>query len=275
MLSGMKLYNEINLDDSGLVRPQCTMPARVHAVCSCRVTGGSAGHSAGVYAGLNLGSHVGDAPVSVAANRATWQEMLGVRPVFMEQVHGIEALELVPDTSDGRVADVAWTSRPGLACTAMVADCLPVLFWDDSGTCVAAAHAGWRGLLGTRGMGVLEQAVHCLGRPATSISAWLGPCIGPDAFEVGEEVRQAFLETSPQAQACFRPRLAGSVAVPEKWLADLPALARQRLVALGLKHLYGNDGSQAWCTVSNPGRFYSHRRDGVTGRQAAAIWLSD
>jgi YfiH family protein len=154
-----------------------------------------------------------------------------------------------------------------LACTVMVADCLPVLFCDAQGRQVAAAHAGWRGLLGIQGKGILEQAIATFGtQGAEGLLAWLGPCIGPQAFEVGDEVRAAFVAATPGAAACFKPLSAG------KWLADLPGLARQRLSALGIARTYGNDGGQDWCTVSNPSRFFSHRRDGVSGRMAASIW---
>jgi YfiH family protein len=147
----------------------------------------------------------------------------------------------------------------------MVADCLPVLFCDAAGHQVAAAHAGWRGLLGTQGQGVLEAAVACFAS-TQGLMAWLGPCIGPTAFEVGDEVRAAFVAASPDAADSFKPGATG------KWIADLQALARQRLAALGVKRLFGNDGSAAWCTVQNPSRFFSHRRDGVSGRMAACIW---
>jgi YfiH family protein len=167
-------------------------------------------------------------------------------------------------------ADGAVTGLSGLACTVMVADCLPVLLCNAKGSRVAAAHAGWRGLLGVQGAGVLESAVASFGqsgtRNADDLMAWLGPCIGPGAFEVGDEVRAAFVAASPQAADCFRPN------APGKWLADLPALARQRLYALGLTRTYGNDGSADWCTVTNASRFFSHRRDAISGRLAACIW---
>jgi YfiH family protein len=153
----------------------------------------------------------------------------------------------------------------GIACTVMVADCLPVLFTDGRGRRVAAAHAGWRGLAA----GVLEEAVGAFGPEAAAedLMAWLGPCIGSEAFEVGDEVRAAFEAAAPDAARCFKPGRA-----PGKWLADLPALARRRLQAAGVSQLHGNDGSPAWCTVNNPLRFFSHRRDRVSGRFAACIW---
>jgi YfiH family protein len=152
----------------------------------------------------------------------------------------------------------------------MVADCLPVLFCDARGEQVAAAHAGWRGLLGVQGRGILEATASTFAASETKgLMAWLGPCIGPQAFAVGEEVRSAFMHCAPTAADHFKAQPGG------KWLADLPGLARQRLQALGITRVYGNDGSQAWCTVANPSRFFSHRRDGVSGRMAACIWRVD
>lgn len=237
--------------------PDWPVPAGIRAVCTAR-TGGA---SQGAFGGLNLGGHVGDDPAFVAANRAQLQAAIGVRPVFLQQVHGTEVLPIDATTPDGAVADACTTVDAGVACTIMVADCLPVLFTDSDGRRVAAAHAGWRGLAA----GVLERTAAAFGD--TRPMAWLGPCIGPNAFEVGDEVRAAFVAQSAGAAACFRPGPA-----PGKWWADLPALARQRLRAAGVDAAYGNDGSDVWCTVRNPLRFFSHRRDGVSGRFAAAIW---
>lgn len=251
--------------------PQWPAPARVRAVCTTR----AGGTSVAPWNSLNLGTHVGDAAAAVQHNRAVLQSALGVRPVFMEQVHGTQMQSLVPGMADGCVADAAVTRLPRLVCTVMVADCLPVLLCDTEGQQVAALHAGWRGLAGQGSVGVLDAGLRSFsalapvksGKKAIKIIAWLGPCIGPDAFEVGDEVRTAFVEHTPQAAACFRPLGDG------KWLADLAGLARQRLRALGVTDIYGNDGSAPWCTVGNPLRFFSHRRDRVSGRQAACIWL--
>jgi copper oxidase (laccase) domain-containing protein len=262
--------------------PQWPAPAHVKALCTTR----AGGVSVPPYGSLNLGTHVGDALQCVQRNRATLQQLIGARPVFMDQVHGTQMLALQAHTPDGLSADGASTTQAGLACTVMVADCLPILLCDRAGQRVAAVHAGWRGLLGqetTAGAaqpgtgyhGVVEAIFkHFVpvapvnsAQSAPEIIAWLGPCIGPQAFEVGAEVRAAFVAAQPQAASCFAP-------LPHnKWLADLPALARQRLHALGVFGIYGNDGSDAWCTVGNPQRFFSHRRDGVSGRQAACIWL--
>ena len=266
------------------LRPDWAAPAHVQALCTTR----AGGCSTGAYASMNLGAHVGDAAHAVAANQARLLATLqaitpGARPVFLNQVHGVSAVPLATDRPDGAAADAAWAQASGLACTIMVADCLPVLFTDRLGRRVAAAHAGWRGLAG----GVLESvlecfrplahmenalaAIHSVAEPANDMLAWLGPCIGPKAFEVGEDVRTAFCALDGAAEQHFAPRGNG------KFLANLPALARQRLAAQGVTQVYGNDGSDAWCTFSQPSRFFSHRRDGGvgggTGRMAACIWL--
>jgi len=250
------------------------------AICTTR----RGGVSQGPYQSLNLGAHVGDEPDNVQVNRLRLQDLLGspgggrsVRPVFLNQVHGTQVLHLDAATPDGTQADGAVTEGLHLACTVMVADCLPVLLCNASGTRVAAAHAGWRGLAGLGGRGVLEATADALAEPGGGRSperhaqalAWLGPCIGPTAFEVGNDVRDACIAAFATAEACFLPCGAG------KWLADLPALARMRLKALGIERIYGNDGSAPWCTVSNPSRFFSHRRDRVSGRMAACVWRVD
>jgi YfiH family protein len=253
------------------LQPQWPAPARVQALCTSR-NGGSSG---GTYDSLNLGDHVGDAPAAVADNRATLAKVLGVRPVFLSQVHGVAVAALTPNSPDRQVADAAITRQTGVACTIMVADCLPVLLTDLQGRRVAAAHAGWRGLAGAGGQGVLESTCRAFRAPApdgigvvaTEIIAWLGPCIGPQAFEVGDEVRQAFVAHHPAAADMF------AAGAPGKWWANLAGLARQRLAVLGVQQVFGNDGSPAWCTVSQPSRFFSHRRDRVSGRMAACIWL--
>ncbi len=243
---------------------------------------------------MNLGDHVRDNPASVAVNRERLARDTGARPVFLKQVHGSAALPLTMASADGQTADACFTADRSLACTIMVADCLPVLFTVDDGSCVGAAHAGWRGLAGAHDpmglqsntgpkKGVLEAFYESFSafaqskqaRAAIKIIAWLGPCIGPDAFEVGPEVKAAFDDGPEGSSGCFKPVAGG------KYLADLPKLARLRLRALGIDAIYGNDGSTKWCTHSNPSRFFSHRRDaaavggngfGTTGRMAACIW---
>jgi hypothetical protein len=252
----------MNAPEPGWLMPDWPAPPHVQALCTTR----DGGVSAGCYESLNLGDHVGDAPADVATNRARVAQALeGARPVFLQQVHGtaVAMLDGAPPSPDGMAADAATATAAGVACTILVADCLPVLFTDRAGRRVAAAHAGWRGLA----EGVLERTVTSFEAPPSELMAWLGPCIGPTAFEVGAEVKAAFEAHAPEAAACFAP-----AAAPGKWLADLPSLARQRLRAVGLVQLHGNDGSAEWCTVGNPSRFFSHRRDGVSGRFAALVW---
>lgn len=251
--------------------PQWPAPARVRAACTTR----AGGVSTAPFDSLNLGDHVGDSADHVAANRAVLRSSLGVSSVFLSQVHGTAVTDLHRHTAPGIVADACFTEQPGLACTIMVADCLPVLFTNACGTAVAAAHAGWRSLLGHGGRGVLEAVVKRFSalehvqsaQAATEIIAWLGPCIGPQAFEVGAEVRAAFAADDTAALNYFQPTVGG------KWLADLPGLARWRLQRLGVGQIFGNNGQLDWCTVHQPSRFFSYRRDGVTGRQAACVWL--
>ena len=266
--------------------PDWPAPAGVRAVFTTR----QGGVSRAPFGSMNLGDHVGDQPAQVLANRARLQSAIGSRPVFLKQVHGSEVLALKSDTLDGKSADASITSQRQLACTIMVADCLPVLLTLGDGSMVAAAHAGWRGLAGAgsmAGKGILESVIESFrplaqvepARAAIKIIAWLGPCIGPSAFEVGAEVKAAFELSDPAAGRFFAATAQG------KYLADLPGLARLRLQALGVTVVYGNDGSPPWCTVSNPSQFFSHRRDaavgagngfgngfGTTGRMAACIW---
>ena len=245
------------------------------------------GMSAPPWDTMNLGDHVGDAPQAVAANRRLLGRVIQdaadrlVQPVFMQQVHGCGVQVLEVGVPQAQAFDACVTDQVGMVCTIMVADCLPVLMAHRSGRVVAAAHAGWRGLAGQDGHGVLEALwlayARQLGMPADAALAaqtqvWLGPCIGPQAFEVGEDVRAAFTGRDAGADPCFQAR-AGA---PGKWMADLSGLARRRLAQLGLTQLYGNDGTAAWCTFSDASRFFSHRRDagvlGSTGRMAACIW---
>lgn len=245
------------------------------------------GMSAPPWDTMNLGDHVGDAPQAVAANRRLLGRVIQdaadrlVQPVFMQQVHGCGVQVLEEGVPQAQAFDACVTDQVGMVCTIMVADCLPVLMAHRSGRVVAAAHAGWRGLAGQDGHGVLEALwlayARQLGLPADAALAaqtqvWLGPCIGPQAFEVGEDVRAAFTGRDAGAGPCFQAR----DGAPGKWMADLSGLARRRLAQLGLTQLYGNDGTPAWCTFSDASRFFSHRRDagvlGSTGRMAACIW---
>ncbi len=261
----------MNLLTSGgvlMLRPDWPSAAHVGAACTTR--GG--GVSPPPYESLNLGDHVGDAPVNVATNRERVAAAFGARPVFLKQVHGRGVVQLDAASADGIEADACWTRERGVACTIMVADCLPVLLTDRHGRAVGAAHCGWRGLAG----GVLEALWEALwpqfgATPEAATAdtlAWLGPCIGPTAFEVGPEVREAFVKANPVDDLFFREHGEG------KYLADLPRLARERLRNLGIAEVHGNDGSPAWCTVTASSRFFSHRRDGTSGRFAAAVWLA-
>lgn len=220
------------------------------------------GVSPAPYASLNLGFATGDAPEHVAANRARVEALLPQRPRWLKQVHGARVLE-AETVRDRPEADAAIAATPGTVCAIQVADCLPVLFANRAGTRVAAAHAGWRGLAG----GVLDNTLEALGRAGSApseVMAWIGPGIGPRAFEVGEEVREAFVASHPSAAAAFVPR------APGKWLADLPRLTREALARRGVHAIYGG----MHCTWSDAARFYSYRRDRDTGRMAAFVWIA-
>lgn len=244
------------------------------------MTARSGGHSAAPYAGCNLGDHVGDTPDAVALNRAEVAALLGARPVWLRQVHGHTVVRLTAGSGpDGEPieADGALTTEPGVVCTVMVADCLPVLLAAPEGRGVAALHAGWRGLAGAGelgGRGIVEAGVAALCEATccapADLRAWLGPCIGPSAFEVGTDVLAGFGVNPAESHPRFVPRAGSGEAAP-RWLADLAGLAQDRLAGLGVRAAHTAGG--AWCTVSEPSRFFSFRRDGRTGRQAACIWL--
>jgi YfiH family protein len=252
------------------LRPVWPAPPHVHALMTDR----HGGVSQAPWDTMNVGDHVGDCLQSTQINRQLLHDALGTRPVFLKQVHGVQSVLLDTSSEDGTQADACISVASGVACTIMVADCLPVLMCDASGRWVAAAHAGWRGLAGAMGHGVLEALLAASPLYETNpedILVWLGPCIGPAAFEVGAEVVAAFCDGDPAAAGLFKP-------MPnDKWLADLPGLARLRLHSLGVTRIYGNDGDTAWCTVSQSSKFFSHRRDspvfGHSGRMAACIWL--
>ncbi|MGD2112352.1 MAG: peptidoglycan editing factor PgeF [Gammaproteobacteria bacterium] len=237
--------------------PDWPAPPAVHAVTTTR-TGGV---STGPWSSMNPADHVGDAAAAVADNRARLREVLALpaEPVWLQQVHGVRVVDAAR-AGDRPQADAAWSAEPGVVCAVLTADCLPVVFADTAGRCVAVAHAGWRGLAA----GVLEATVGQLPVPPRDLLAWLGPAIGPAAFEVGAEVRAAFLAHDPQAAAAFTPGGDGH------WFADLYVLARQRLAACGVSAVHGG----GWCTYRARARFYSYRRDGVTGRMATLAWLA-
>lgn len=233
-------------------------PPGVRALSTLRGDATS-GASTGPYGGFNLGDHVGDDPVAVAGNRRRLKELAGLpgEPVWLSQVHGIEVADLDSPAAPGP-ADAAIARGSSKVCAILTADCLPVVFATGSGEAVAAAHAGWRGLAA----GVIEATVRAMGVPPGSLVAWLGPAIGPKHFEVGTEVRDAFIAGDPKAGEAFQLNARG------RFMADLRMLARRRLRGLGVSRIYG--GGE--CTFAQADRYYSHRRDGITGRQATLIW---
>jgi YfiH family protein len=276
------------------IEPEWSAPMRVRAVMTTR----QGGVSVAPWNSLNLGVHVGDNTTAVLENRRRVRKEGGLpsEPVWLEQVHGtavvvLEDMHAKPESgataADRPRADAAVTSRPGVVCAIQVADCMPVLFAASDGSVVGAAHAGWRGLAG----GVLEATVEAMRTPPSQIVAWLGPAIGPQNFEVGDDVVEAFKRaasvgsrdapfiaepSSPSAtpakasnylaatEAAFTPRPNG------KWLCDLYTLARLHLAALGITEVNGG----GWCTVADAARFFSYRRDGQTGRMAALVWIN-
>jgi YfiH family protein len=250
--------DQMSAADLQIITPEWPASPRVRAAFTLR-TGGA---SVAPYDSLNLGAHIGDSPAAVVENRRRVREKLRLpaEPVWLEQVHGVEVVDARGDPSDRPPTGDASVARgPGQVCAIRVADCMPVLFAARDGSVVGAAHAGWRGLAG----GVLEATIGRLGVPATELIAWLGPAIGPEHFEVGEEVRAAFTATDAGATAAFVANTRG------RWQCDLYALARRRLSSLGVSDIYGG----GWCTFAEAGRFFSYRRDGQCGRMAALIWI--
>ncbi len=225
--------------------PDWPAPGNVRALFTTRTHG-------------NLAEHVGDVPSAVAMRRSALRAHLPAEPRWLTQVHGVRCVE-AETSATGVEADASFARTPGVVCAVLTADCLPVLLCDESGIVVAAAHAGWRGLAAC----VLEATIAAMAVPGGRMLAWLGPAIGPSAFEVGEEVRAAFVDQDSAAAAAFVARSNG------KWLCDLYILARLRLAALGVTRIHGGDR----CTFGEPEYFYSYRRDGVTGRMASLIWL--
>ncbi len=280
--------------------PDWPAPAQVHALCTTR----SGGVSSGLFGTTNLSLNVGDDAQHVLQNRELLAHTMRAieakntsasstqprQPVFVHQVHGTEVKYIDQCATSGQDADASVSNTPGMGCVVMAADCLPVLFSHTSLPVVGAAHAGWRGLVGSAGVGVLETCFDAyadlvrkhtgqqtLGRAqiAAQTLAWLGPCISQPEFEVGAEVRAAFVAHDATVASLFTD------GKPGKYYANLSGLARHRLQRQGISQLYGNDGSAAWCTVRNPDRFFSHRRDGKpgilggSGRFAACVWVAD
>ena len=239
---------------SDWIVPEWPAPAGVKALITSR----NGGVSGGAFASFNLSLRAGDNPEAVMANRARLRQFLPQEPKWLAQQHGTHVVE-IDGIDEMPQADASIARQPGTVCAIMVADCVPVLFTDRSGTLVAAAHAGWRGLAG----GVIENTLRNMSVAPGEVLAYLGPGIGPRAFEVGAEVRDAFIARDARAASAFAPECAG------KWLADLYALARLALMRAGVTQVRGGD----LCTLSDPLRFYSYRRDNrVTGRMAALIW---
>jgi YfiH family protein len=276
--------------------PDWPAPANVRALMTTR----AGGVSQAPYDSFNPAGHVDDEPAAVAENRRILRESLPAEPLWLNQVHGTRVFELalptpsLPASGEGEnpspaggggwegektihrdrfaggqimpEADASLTREPGQVCAVLTADCLPVLFCDDAGSVVAAAHAGWRGLAS----GVLEETVKAMNVDPGRILAWLGPAIGPDSFEVGPEVREAFVARHPMAGIAFRPAFPGTLdETPRKWLADIYMLARIRLAAIGVERVHGGGA----CTFKDSRRFFSYRRDGRTGRMASLIWF--
>ncbi|MEB2858699.1 peptidoglycan editing factor PgeF [Pseudomonas atacamensis] len=234
--------------------PDWPAPASVRACVTTR----EGGVSEAPFDSLNLGDHVDDRPEAVAENRRRLTERFSIQPAWLQQVHGIAVVHADPGIV--ATADASWTATPGIACTAMTADCLPALFCDRAGTRVAAAHAGWRGLAA----GVLEATLDSLDVPAGEVLVWLGPAIGPKAFEVGPEVREVFINQLPEAAEAFVPSNNAG-----KFMADIYLLARLRLAERGVTAVYGG----GFCTVTDP-RFFSYRRASRTGRFASLVWIT-
>jgi len=247
------------MTESALLEIDWLLPPGVRAACTTR----KGGVSQPPWDSMNLGTHVGDAPDAVATNRERLKSLLQLpaEPCWLNQVHGIDVADIDAWTPGGAspTADAAISLTTGRPCVIMVADCLPVLFASRDGARIGAAHAGWRGLAA----GVLEKTVAALGG-ARELTAWLGPAISQQHFEVGEEVRAAFVGSDAGAAAHFTPNARG------RWQADLVALARRRLAALGVGQVHGG----SCCTFADRERFFSHRRDGRGGRMAALIWTS-
>lgn len=243
-----------------VIVPDWPAPPCVKALFTTR----AGGVSTGPYASLNLGAHVGDGALNVLENRRRLGELLPVEPAWLNQVHGVNVVlaETVPALDRNRLkADAVVTAQKHTPCAVLVADCLPVLFCSEDGTSVGAAHAGWRGLQA----GVLERTVEAMNASPAKLMAWLGPAIGPNAFEVGTDVFDAFTAVSAEDASAFK----AIIGKRDKYLADIYTLARRRLQRAGVQAIFGGQ----FCTVTEPTRFFSYRRDGQTGRMAGLIWI--
>ncbi len=247
------------LSETDLIIPRWPAPANVMAIQTTR----AGGVSVAPYDTLNLGMHVADNPLNVARNRQLLNAYVPTEPVWLNQVHGTTVIDAgatscVPD------ADAAFSKSRGAVCAVMTADCLPLLFCNRQGTVVAATHAGWRGLCD----GVIEATIDAMQVAPDSLMTWLGPAIGPQAFEVGEDVRQEFIAQQSEAKDAFVPAGDG------KWLGNMYRLAQLRLEYKGVTDIYGGGVDQDFCTYTDASRFFSFRRDVKTGRMASLIWLA-
>jgi purine-nucleoside/S-methyl-5'-thioadenosine phosphorylase / adenosine deaminase len=251
----------VTIDDNAL-KPDWSAPDRARAISTTR----AGGVSVRPWNSLNLGSHVEDDPEHVQENRRRLAESIGLdsdRIGWLNQVHGTEVVELTPNNvGQAAEADASYTRHPGIACAILTADCLPVILADSEGTVVGAAHCGWRSLCG----GVIENLVSAMAVAPEALQAWLGPAIGPERFEVGPEVREAFIRHDPEAAQAFNDEGAR----PGHFMADIYALATLRLNHLGVSVVTGG----GLCTVQDSDLFFSYRRDGRTGRMATLIWLT-
>lgn len=251
-----------NLTQSNLIIPNWPAPANVKALQTTR----AGGVSLAPYDSLNLGAHVKDNPINVARNRQLLSQYLPSEPVWLNQVHGVNVVNAAK-TDCAPDADASFSTRKNVVCVTMTADCLPVLVCDRQGRLVASIHAGWRSLCD----GVIETTVNqilaTLNANPADLMAWFGPAIGPQAFEVGDEVRAQFIEKDAQAALAFKSK-------GDKWLGNIYAIASQRLINLGVTQIYGAGKDVDWCTYTDEKSFFSFRRDGETGRMASLIWLS-
>ncbi len=251
------------MSDLQFIIPNWPAPNNVKALQTTR----NGGVSQTPYASLNFGAHVNDDGIAVAKNRQLLSPYLPSEPVWVNQVHGVEVIDAAQSTCL-QDADASFTTQTNVVCVTMTADCLPVLLCDKAGTVVAAVHAGWRGLCD----GAIEATVNKLPVERSEILVWLGPAIGPDAFEVGDEVRQQFMQHDSQAELAFK-------ANASKWLCNMYLIAQQRLNKLGVTQVYGGgdheNSSDNFCTYTDEARFFSFRRDNVTGRMASLIWLAN
>ena len=244
------------IPENELVRPDWPAPANVHAFTTTR----HGGSSHGPWNSLNLGGNCGDNPLHVKKNRNALSTLLPSEPRWLNQVHGTNVVSWDKADGPGTEADAIISSQPGQVCAVLTADCLPVLFCNQAGTHIAAAHAGWRGLAA----GVLEATVMAMECEPADLIAWLGPAIGPQAFEVGTDVYDAFINLNRENATAFKPH-------HDRWIADLYQLARYTLTRVGIKQVFGGD----YCTFTKTEKFFSYRRDGVTGRMASLVWLQN